>query len=352
MFICSLTAGCKSEAAPSDVTVFDVATAASAAGYFERNYVGEVRATQYAELRNRVKGIIEAVAVDEGQAVTKGQVLFSLDAKWLHGEVAKAQASSLSAEAELHAAQLEQQNSLRLREKNVVSDAEVALTAAKVQSLEAKVTEARTQAAQMKLNHSFAQLRAPFDGVIHRIAKKVGSLVDEDELLTTITNTDDVFVYFHVPEHEAMELSTTSQPREVYLDTQVGRFANTGVLDSIGSEVDKATGTVSFRAKFANPDHQLKHGSSGKVALRIPTENALQVPQKATFEVQEHLYVYVVDDAGIVHARHVEPLTRGGDVFLIRKGISATDRFIVEGIQKVKDGDKIFIRQRGDKATK
>lgn len=343
--------GCRSEAAQSDVMIFEVATPVAAQGFFERAYVGEARATQYAELRTRVKGIIQAVEVDEGQAVTEGQLLFTLDAKLLQREVAKAQASSQSAEAELHAAQLELQNSKRLRDKNVVSDAEVALNAAKVRALEAKLSESRTHASQMQLTHSYAQIRAPFAGRIFRIPKKAGSLVDEDELLTTISNTDEVFVYFHVPEHEAIELTANSAAKEVYFDTQVGRFANPGVIDSVGSQVDKATGTVSLRARFANRDGQLKHGSTGKIAVQIPTVNALQVPQKATFEVQEHLYVYVVDNAGVVRARSIEPLTRQGDVFVIQKGLTPTDRFIVEGIQKVKEGDKIMVRQPTVKAT-
>lgn len=319
-------------------------------GYFERAYVGEVRATKYAELRTRGKGIIERAAVDEGEKVAKDQLLFSLDPKLLLGEVAKANAASQSAAAELYAAQLEHKNSVRLREKNVVADAEVALSEAKVRALQAKLMEARTHASQMKLHHSFAQIRAPFDGVVHRIPKKAGSVVDEDELLTTIANTDEVFVYFYVPEHEAMELAVHSTPKTVYLDTQLGRFRETGAIDSIGSEVDKETGTVSFRARFTNSDHQLKHGSSGKVALQLAAADTLVIPQKSTFEVQEHLYVFVVDDAGVVHARHVEPLTRQRDTFLIKKGLTSTERIMVEGIQKVKDGDKIIVRQRSEKA--
>src|SRR5690606_35541542 len=147
----------------------------------------EIRAVRYAELRSRLKGILEKVLVDEGQPVTAGQTLFVVNARALEQEVRVAKAAILGARAELEAAQLELHHTILLREKNVVSPAEVALAESKVQTSRAKLEEAKATANRAAAELGYAQIKAPFDGVVNRVPRREGSAIAEDELLTTLT---------------------------------------------------------------------------------------------------------------------------------------------------------------------
>src|SRR5690606_19339423 len=140
----------------------------------------------HAELRSRFKGILENVLVDEGQTVQAGQTLFAVNARALEQEVLVARAAILGAQAELKAAELDLQNTKRLQEQNVVSPAELALAESKVQILRAKVEEAKANADRAAVERSYAEIKAPFAGVVNRVPRRAGSAVGEDELLTTI----------------------------------------------------------------------------------------------------------------------------------------------------------------------
>jgi membrane fusion protein (multidrug efflux system) len=327
---------------------FPVTTPRQTAVEHDREYVGEVQAIQRAEILARSSGHIEAVAVDEGASVKEGQLLFRLSAKDLQQEARKARAAVASAEAELKAAGLERESTKLLLDTKVVSPAEFALVDSKVQLLTAKLEEARAQLAQAEINLARSEIRAPFDGVVGRLTKKVGSMIHEGDALTTLTNTDEVFVYFRVSESEYLEHTKDTGSA---LGTTVGfllangeKYGATGTIDAVASEFDRATGTIAFRARFPNEQRLLKHGSSGRVVLRTSLENAITVPQAATFEVQDQLYLYVVDSDGTARARKLVPGLRLRDAFVVRSGIEPGERFIASGIQKVKDGDKIAVR--------
>ena len=313
----------------------------------EREYVAEIRAVRYAELRSRFKGILESVSVDEGQPVKAGQTLFTVNARALRQELLVARAATLGAEAELKAAQLELQNTKLLQEKNVVSSAELALAEAKVQMLRAKVEESKATAERAVVELGFAEVKAPFDGVINRVPRKAGSAVGEDELLTTITDTSEVFAYFRITERESLEyVASDSRDRSdgVALKLVDGsRFPNEGVIDAIASEFDRETGTLAYRARFANPTGTVKHGSSGKVVLRSDLRGALLVPQKSTFDVQGDLYVYVVDSHDVPRARKIFVKARVDQAFVIDRGLEEGERFVLDGVQKVRDGSRIEV---------
>jgi len=312
---------------------------------YERAYVGQVRAHRYAELRSRLRGVIEAVEVDEGQAVKHDQVLFSVSAREAQQELLKARAATKAAEAELQLAQIELDNTRMLAEKKVVSRAELALAESKVELLKAQIEQAKASEGQASINVTYAKLRAPFDGAVNRIPLKTGSLVGENELLTTLADTSEVLVYFRVSEREYFEYAAggaEGRPREVTLELADGsRYAHAGVVDAVESELDQATGNLAFRARFPNPDGVLKHGSSGKVIVATALPDALVVPQKSTFEVQGRLFVYAVDGESKARAREIVPKVRLEDSFVIASGLQPEERFVLEGVQKIKDGVQI-----------
>jgi membrane fusion protein (multidrug efflux system) len=225
-----------------------------------------------------------------------------------------------------------------LSDKNVVSKNELALARAKLDQAKAEVSLA-------KLHLSFTAIKAPFDGTIDRIPLKLGSLVDEGELLTSLSDNSQMFAYFNVSEPEYLDYETNSKNRG---SRKVGLLlANNqplgykGDVETIESEFDHETGNIAFRARFPNPDRLLRNGETGKVLMTVPLKNALIIPQKATYEIQDKMYVFVVDKNGVVRSRNITISSRMPDLFVVASGLAENDKILLEGVQKVKDDDKI-----------
>lgn len=330
---------------------FAVAEPGRADAVYERKYVGEVHALRRADVRARIRGRIEVVAVDEGQSVAEGQLLFALGDEALRQELRGARAVVASAAAELRAARIERASTEVLLDREIVSQAEVALLDARIQALAAKLEEAKAAEGQAEINLGYAEVRAPFAGVVNRLPIKVGSLVDDGELLTTVTNASEVLVYFRVPEREYLEYAARNgdgRSSEVAFVLANGeRLPVAGLMDTVESEVDRSTGTIAFRARFANDGDRLKHGSTGTVLVKSHLGDAITIPQKSTFEVQDQLYVYVVDADGTARARRIVPKLRLDETFVVDSGIAADERFIVEGVQRVRDGARVAVRPEG-----
>jgi membrane fusion protein (multidrug efflux system) len=234
-----------------------------------------------------------------------------------------------------------------LFEKRVVSPTEMALVDSKAQSLQAKLDVAKAEEGQAAINLGYAELRSPFDGVVNRTPKKVGSMVEEGELLTTVTDVSSILVYFAVSEREYLQYRGGKEERasEVRLKLVDGTLhEKPGVIDTVETEFDRKTGTIAFRARFPNEALLVRHGSSVKVLVKTWLKGALTVPQKSTFEVQEHVYVYAVDEKNQVRSRRIIPRMRIDDAYVIESGLTVNDRFVLEGLQKVKEGATIVAR--------
>lgn len=341
----ALLAACGSSTQQAAPETYPVANpiVADTATYSE--YVAELTALQNVEVRARVQGYIERIHVDEGAAVREGQVLFSISSAAYAQKAQKAEAAVQSAQAKLEAARVDLTNTERLLAKDIISQPELTAKRAKITALEADLTEARTDAAKAAMNLGFTEVKAPFDGTINRIPNKRGALVEEGDLLTSITNNSAVFAYFELSERAYLDLATAGiDEREKQVSLVLANGANysePGVIETSESEFDKSTGSIAFRARFANPKGLLKHGGTGKVRVRTALGKALLVPQQATFEVQGNTYVYVLDGESKARMRQVSPTHRLAKDFVIGEGLSASDRFLVEGIQRVKDGDAV-----------
>ena len=312
---------------------------------YTNEYVAEIQSVQNVEIRARVKGFIERIYVDEGKPVKAGQVLFTLDNKEFKEDLLQATAQLKSALAELKSVDVEMKNTRLLVDKNIVSKSELETAQAKKDALEAKIEETKSAISIAKLNLSFTQIKAPFSGVINRIPNKAGSLVEEGTLLTTISDNREVFAYFNISEKDYLDYigSKKGNSNEVSLILSNGSFYNhKGTIETSESEFNKNTGNIAFRAKFPNPEQILKHGSSGKVLVRNQLKNAMVIPQKSTFEVQENTYVYVVNNDSTVHMRKIIPSVRLPHLYVISSGLNVDDKIIYEGIQQVKEGDRVI----------
>jgi membrane fusion protein, multidrug efflux system len=198
-----------------------------------------------------------------------------------------------------------------------------------------------------KLHLSFTEIRAPFDGTIDRLPLKLGSLVDEGELLTSLSDNSQMFAYFNVSEPEYLDYQTDVKDRGSnrvnLLMANNEPLKYQGTVETIESEFNSETGNIAFRAKFPNPDRLLKNGETGKVQMTVPMHNALIIPQKASFEIQEKTYVFVVDKNGTVKSRNITIVNELPDLYVVGSGLSEGDHILLEGIQKVKDDDKVEV---------
>ena len=310
-------------------------------------YVTDIHSLQNVELRTKIKGHLESIYVDEGASVKAGQLLFSISKEGFRLELLKAEAKLKSAIAELKIDQLALENVKKLHEKNIVSKTELEKADALVDAANAKIEEAKSEVQSAKLNLSFAEIRAPFDGIIDRIPFKKGSMIDEGSLLTTISNNKEVFAYFNVSEKEYLNIR--SQKASLDKNKITLLLANNkphqykGNIETIDGEFDKTTGNIAFRAKFPNPEILLRHGSSGKIQIINELQQALIIPQKSTFEIQDKYYVFVLDSNNIVRAKNIVVKQSLPHLYVIENNLSINDRIIFEGIQNVKDGDQIAV---------
>jgi len=348
-----LFAACSSEKeTKSEEEKFSVTTPIVMDTVYTNEYVADIHSVQNVEIRARVKGYIEAIHVDEGKLVKAGQLLFSISNKEYKEALIRAKASLKSAIAEAKSAEVDLQNAKTLVDKNVVSKTNLELAQSKLDAANAKIEEAKSDEANALLNLSFTEIKAPFDGIINRIPNKIGSLIDEGTLLTSISDNQEVFAYFNVSEKEYLDFITKPKQdkQQVELVLANGQLhKQKGVVETIDGEFDKTNGNIAFRARFSNPDGILKHGSSGKVRLRTELKNAMIISQKSTFEIQEINYVFVVDKDNVVHMKSFVPKFRLPSLYVVESGLLPTDKIIYEGIQRVKEGDKIIPQLISDK---
>jgi RND family efflux transporter MFP subunit len=311
-----------------------------------REYIADIQSVQNVEIRAKLRGFIENIYVDEGKPVQQGQIIFTLSNQELQEDLRKLNAQMNSALAESKIAEIELNNTRTLLEKNIVSQPEFDMAKAKVDASQARIEECRSAISGAEFNLSLTKIRAPFSGIINRIPNKIGSLIEEGALLTTISNNKDVFAYFNVSEKEYLDfikskdLANQKEVTLVLADNQT--YPYKGTIETVEGEFDKNTGNIAFRAKFPNPEQILKHGCSGKILVNNVLKNALLVPQKSTFEIQGNIYVYLVDNDNAVQLRKITPSQRISLSYAITSGLTANDKFIYEGIQLVKEGDKII----------
>jgi membrane fusion protein (multidrug efflux system) len=296
-----------------------------------RDYVCQIRAIQHIELRALEKGYLQNIFVDEGQFVKQGQRMFQIMPMLYQAEQQKAQ-------AEANFAEIEYLNTKALADSNVVSKNELALA-------KAKYDKAKAELALAQVHLGFTDIKAPFDGIMDRFQVRLGSLLDEGDLLTTLSDNSKMWVYFNVPEAEYLTYKTHAKKDSLMkvnlLMANNQLFDYPGVVQAIEADFNNETGNIAFRATFPNPKGLLRHGDTGDVQMVVPFKKVLLIPQKATFEILEKKYVFVVDKDKIIHQREIVIGAEMPDIYVIKSGLAENEKIIFEGIRKVKDKDKI-----------
>lgn len=300
-----------------------------------QEYVAQIKSIQHIELRALEKGYLQKVYVDEGQIVKKGQLLFQIMPVIYEAEAERAK-------AEVSFAQIEYNNTKSLADSQIVSKNELALA-------KARLDKAKAEYALALAHLSFTEIRAPFDGIVGRFNDvRLGSLLDEGELLTTLSDNSTLWVYFNVPEAEYLDFASKPKDktaRKVKLQMANNQiFSSEGIIETIEADFNNETGNIAFRAKFDNPDRILRNGETGNILMPINLENTLLIPQEATYEVLGEKFVFVVSKDGIVEARQIEIGSEIPHLYAVVKGLNESDQIIIEGIRKVKNGQKIKTR--------
>jgi membrane fusion protein, multidrug efflux system len=296
-----------------------------------RSYVCQIRAIQHIELRALEKGYLQNIYVDEGKFVKQGQMMFQIMPLMYKAELQKA-------DAEAKFAEIEYLNTKQLADSNVVSPNELALA-------KAKFDKAKAEQSLAQVHLGFTEIRAPFDGIMDRFQVRLGSLVNEGDLLSTLADNSEMWVYFNVPEAEYLNYkSNLKKDSLMRVKLQMANnqmFDYPGVVKTIEADFNNENGNIAFRATFPNPKGLLRHGETGNVIATTPLKNALIIPQKATFEVLEKKYVFVVDKDNTIRQREINIAGELPDLYIISSGLTEHDKIMLEGIRKVRDEEKI-----------
>lgn len=313
-------------------------------------YVCQIRSQRNIEVCAMQGGYLQDVAVKEGQVVKQGELLFRI-----LPTLYKARLDAELAEANL--AELEYKNAKRLHDDKVVSIQEVMLHQAKLDKARAKAQLATAEVA-------FTEVRAPFDGIVDRILKQQGSLIKEGgkegkegaagDVLTTLSDNSTMWVYFNVPEARYLD-DMASRPRSnqgtrveladsgIELQLANGsKFRYTaGTTVTVEGQCDPETGNFKYRADFPNPDGLLRNGQTGNVLIHRVLPHAVIVPQRATFEILDKRFVYVIDEHHVAHQREIQVEREMDDVFVVRNGVGPNDKIVLDGVREVRDGDHL-----------
>ena len=303
-----------------------------------QQYVCQIHSRRHIDVCALEDGYLNAIPIKEGQLVKKGEVMFEI-----LPVLYKAEWEAAVAEKEL--AQLELNYSKTLADKKGISANEVALYKAKLAKAQAKLV-----LAEAKLN--FAKIKAPFDGIVDRQRTQLGSLVKEGDILTTLSDNSVMWVYFNVPEKQYLEYMAHRKQHEaedrieLVLANQ-DKFPHPGKIDpdhnigAIEGQFDNTNGNIAFRADFPNPDSLLRHGQTGTILIHRTLKNAVVIPQRATFELLDKRYVWVVGEDDVAHQRLITIKHELEDIFVIQSGLDVKDKIVLEGVREVEEGGKV-----------
>lgn len=305
-------------------------------------YVCRMQSRRHIEIRALNEGYLEEIPVQEGQAVRAGQRLYEL-----YPVLYK---TKLEAEkAELRLAEINLQNTEQLAGRGFVSAPELARAKAERDKAKANVDRATAEA-------GFTSINAPFDGIVGRQLMQHGSLIEVGDTLTTLSDNAVMWVYFNVPEADYLRFKSLrgagdiESPRRLELSgaTIQVRLANGQIFNrnaattlTIESEFNRETGNIEFRADFPNPEGLLRHGETGTLLINQKLSGALVIPQRATFEILDRQYVFVVDKDDVAHQREITVARELEDIYVIKAGLKAGEKFVFEGVRQVRDGERL-----------
>ena len=319
------------------------------------DYPATVQGMQNIEIRPKIDGYVDAIYIDEGATVKKGQLLFRINAPQYEQNVNTAQANIKIAVADVNAAQMQVNKVKPLVEKDIVSAYELEAAVYNLQSKQAALAQAQAALNNAKTNLSYTVITSPADGVVGILPYKIGSLVNSTTTnpLTTVSNISQIYAYFSINERQGLDFflaskGVTMQDKLATMPPVSLVLANgiilprKGRIETASGLINPQTGAINMRATFENPDGLVRSGSSAIVRVPRTIDTALLVPQKATYQIQGKLFVYVMDADNKVRSVDIgSNATAAGQSFVVQTGVKAGDKIVVDGISNLREDQVI-----------
>ena len=336
---------------PKGDNEFAVRTVSTSAASLQATYPATIKGIQDVEVRPKVSGFITKVLVHEGETVRAGQVLFTIDSETYAAAVRQAQAAVNTAKSQLSTSKLTYENNKRLFEKKIIGQFELSSAENSYATAQATLAQAEASLASAKETLSWCSVKSPSAGVVGSLPYKVGALVSASNSLTTVSDISTMEVFFSMSEREILALTRTSGSAQaaiaaipdVKLQLTDGSIYNhPGKVVKMSGVIDAATGSLSLIAHFANPERLLKSGGAGQIVIPSEEANAVIIPQEATSEVQNKIFVYVVGkDNKVKYTEITVNPQNDGKNYIVTSGLKPGDCYVSKGITSLNDGMEI-----------
>ena len=317
------------------------------------SYPATIKGKQDIEIRPQVSGFITKLNIDEGSMVKKGQVLFVIDPVQYESAARAAKAAVATAKANVSTQEITVKNKRELNKKNIISDYDLEMAENTLASAKAQLASAEAQLISANQNLAYTRVTSPSDGVAGTIPYRVGSLgsASSPSPLTVISDITQMYVYFSLTEKELLNLIRQDGSQTEFLNSFPAvqltladgtLYADSGKIETISGVIDQNTGAVSMRATFPNHGHLLRTGGTGNIQIPYSKENVIVIPQKATYEIQDKKFVYLLQPDNTVKNTEIEILNlNDGQNYVVTAGLKAGDKIVVENVSTLKDGATI-----------
>ncbi len=338
-------------AAPEAFPVIQISEA-SATTYTE--YPAAIEGIADVEIRPQVSGYLDKIFVAEGSLVKAGQPLFKINDRVYQEQLNSASATLHASESAIINAQLEIDKLTPLVQNKVVAEIQLKMAQAAYKIAVANSEQSKAAVESAKINIGYTTVKAPVNGYIGRLFKKQGTLVSGTDAspLTTLSDVHEVHVYFSLSETDFISFKTNYPGKTIadkiknlppvsliLADNSIN--PQKGKIDIVDGQFDRTTGAITVRASFSNPEGLLRSGNTGKIRLGLQHANSLIVPQAATVEVQDKIYVYKVSDSNKVTRQPISVTGKSGTDYLVNDGVKSGDRIVFKGLDHLQEGNLI-----------
>ncbi|MGY4385809.1 membrane fusion protein (multidrug efflux system) [Pedobacter sp. UYP24] len=328
-------------------------------------YPASIEGTVDLEIRPQVSGMLEKVFVNEGAAVKKGQLLFKINESTFRAALNDAKASLQSAKAAQTNARLEVEKLTPLVNSRVVSDFQLRSAKATYDAALAHVEQALAAVDAANINLAYTLIKAPVNGYVGRLPKKQGSLVSSTDVLplTQLSDAHEVHVYFSLGEDDFIDFNASYKgnsveqrvknlPHVELVLSDETVYGLKGTIDMVDGQFDKNTGSISLRATFLNTSGVLRSGNTGKIRLGLIHTDALIIPQSATLEMQDKVFVFALADSNKVKKMPITITGKSGSNYLVKDGLKAGDQIVISGMDRLQEGQVINPSKPAEKVAK
>ncbi len=318
----------------------------------KQNWIGQTRGSEDVEIRARVEGYIDGEFFTEGSVVSKGEVIYTIDAKELEQRVLEAKARLSAANTLMVQAENDVNRYKPLAEAGAISQQ---LYENAIAIYEARVSEVEAEQANVRLaeiNFNYSRVTAPISGIIGISQYNLGDYVSKTSgsVLNTISNVNPIKVRFSISEQEYLEFRRKAElknKRSINADVNMilsdgTMYDQTGTVNVANRQVDPSTGTLMLEASFSNPNNLLRPGQYSKiVGVTEIVIKALVIPSRAIIELQGQYQVYVVGEDNKAELKTIKKGNQLGQLTEVVSGLSEGERVITEGFLKIKPGMKV-----------